>query len=185
VRIAFSGSHRVGKTTLIGHLVERLPGHATVDEPYYLLEEDGYEFAEQPSLEDFEAQLVRSLAAFDEAGRDVLFDRCPVDILAYLLEHEDATAFDPDDWLVPIRDALRTLDLLVFVPIEEADRIAFAPHEDAEHRRAVHDRLCELLLDGSLGVDVEVLTVGGDERARTDQIVARIARLQPRPVGSR
>jgi hypothetical protein len=175
VRIAFSGSHRVGKTTLIERVAERLPGYATVDEPYYLLEEEGYEFAEQPSLEDFEAQLARSFAALDDAGRDVLFDRCPVDILAYLLEHRDASAFDPDAWLEQIRDAVQTLDLIVLVPIE--DRVRFAPVllERAEHRRAVHARLCDLLLDRALGADVEVVTVGGDVAARTEQDVARSA----------
>jgi predicted ATPase len=174
VRIAFSGSHRVGKSTLVQWIAERLPGYATVDEPYYLLEEDGHEFAEQPSLEDFAAQLARSLAALDDTGPDALFDRCPVDILAYLLEHDDASAFDPEDWLVRIRDAVQTLDLIVFVPIEDTDRIAVAPHEDAEHRLAVHDRLRNLLIDGGLGVDVEVLTVGGDVRTRADQIMAQI-----------
>jgi hypothetical protein len=174
VRIAFSGSHRVGKTTLVDSVKDRLPRYTTVDEPYHLLEDDGYEFAEQPSLEDFEAQLVRSLAALDDAGRDVLFDRCPVDVLAYLLEHDDATAFDPDDWLDQIRDAVQTLDLVVFVPIEEADRIALAAHEDADQRRAVHDRLRDLLVDDALGSGVEVLTVRGDVRARTDQVMAAI-----------
>jgi hypothetical protein len=175
VRIAFSGSHRVGKSTLVQRVAERLPGYATMDEPYYLLEEDGYEFAEQPSLEDFEAQLARSLAALDDTGPDALFDRCPVDILAYLLEHDDATAFDHEDWLEQIRDAVQTLDLIVFVPIEDTDRIALAPHDDAEHRLAVHDRLRNLLFDDGPGVDVEVLTVAGDVRARTDQIMVRIA----------
>jgi predicted ATPase len=176
VRIAFTGSHRVGKTTLVARVAERLPGHATVDEPYYLLEDDGHELAEQPSLEDFEAQLKRSLAALDEAGRDVLFDRCPVDILAYLLEHDDADAFDPDDWRAQIRAAVDTLDLLVFVPIEDVDRIALARHDDADHRRAVHARLRDLLIDEALGIDVEVLTVGGDVRARVDQVMAWIGR---------
>jgi len=174
VRIAFSGSHRVGKTTLVQHIAGRLPGYVAVDEPYDLLEEEGYELAEQPSLEDFEAQLVRSLAALAAAGPDVLFDRCPVDILAYLLEHDDATGFDLDDWIEQIRDAVDSLDLIVFVPVEDADRIALAPHEDAAHRLAVHDRLRDLLLDEALGVDVEVLTVVGDVRARTDQVMVRI-----------
>jgi len=62
----------------------------------------------------------------------------------------------------------------VFVPVEDADRIALAPHEDAAHRLAVHDRLRDLLLDEALGVDVEVLTVVGDVRARTDQVMVRI-----------
>jgi len=175
VRIAFSGSHRVGKSTLVERIAERLRGYTTVDEPYHLLEDDGYEFADPPSLEDFEAQLARSLAALDDAGSDVLFDRCPVDVLAYLLEHDDANAVDPDRWLEKVRDAVDTLDLLVFVPIEEPDRIALAPHEDARHRRAVHDRLHDLLIDEALGVDIEVLTVGGDARARIDRVMARIA----------
>ena len=177
MRVAFSGSHRVGKTTLVEHVAGRLPGYTTVDEPYYLLEEDGYESAEAPTIEDFEAQLVCSLAALDDAGGDALFDRCPVDVLAYLVEHDDAAAFDPEAWLEKIRDAVETLDLIVFVPIEEIDRIALAPHEDAAYRRAVNDRLRDLLIDDALGVDVEVLTVTGDVRARTDQVMARIGRI--------
>ncbi|HSR98135.1 MAG TPA: AAA family ATPase [Kofleriaceae bacterium] len=174
MRVAFSGSHRVGKTTLVERVAERLPGYATVDEPYYLLEEDGYEAAEVPTIEDFEAQLVRSLAAVEDAGDDVLFDRCPVDVLGYLLEHEDAHAFDAEEWLERIRDAAETLDLIVFVPIEEVDRIALAPHHDAELRRAVNDRLRELLVDQTLGVEVEILRVTGDVRARVDQVLARL-----------
>src|SRR5689334_13580614 len=177
MRVAFSGSHRVGKTTLVERVAERLPGYATVDEPYYLLEEDGYEAAEVPTLEDFEAQLVRSLAALEDAGDDALFDRCPVDVLAYLLEHEDAQAFDAEEWLERIRRAIETLDLIVLVPIEDMDRIALAPHEDAALRRAVNDRLGELLVEHTLGVDVEVLTVDGDVRARVEQVLARVARL--------
>lgn len=176
MRIAFSGSHRVGKTTLVERVAERLPGYATVDEPYYLLEEDGVEMAEVPSIVDFEAQLVRSLAALEDAGSDVLFDRCPADVLAYLLEHDDAPSFEAEEWLERIRDAVGTLDLIVFVPIEDVDRIAVARHEDAELRRSVHDRLRALLIDQGLGVDVEVMTVAGDVRARAEQVLARLAR---------
>jgi predicted ATPase len=176
MRIAFSGSHRVGKTTLVERVADALPGYATVDEPYHLLEADGYQFADQPSLDDFEAQLERSLAALDDDARDVLFDRCPADMLAYLLVHDDAARFDLDDWLEPVRDAMQTLDLVVFIPIEDTDRIALAPHDDAEHRCAVHDKLCDLLLDDALGFDAEVLMVTGDLRERVDKVMARIRR---------
>jgi len=93
-----------------------------------------------------------------------------------LIEHEDAQAFEAEAWLERIRDAVKTLDLIVFVPIEEADRVAPAPHEDAALRRAVNERLRELLVDEALGVDVEVVTVTGDVRARADQVLARVAR---------
>jgi predicted ATPase len=175
MRIAFSGSHRVGKSTLLGHVAAALPAYATVDEPYYLLEEDGYEQAEDPTVEDFEAQLERSSDALGEDDRDVLFDRCPADVLAYLQIRAGDTS-DGDDWIERARQAVQTLDLVVFVPIEEPDRVPLPAHEDLSFRRAVHERLHELLIDGGLGIDCEVLPVHGDLRARVGQVLARIRR---------
>lgn len=174
MRIAFSGSHRVGKSTLVEHVADALPRHATVDEPYYLLEEDGYECTAPPSLEDFEAQLERSLVALEEGERDVIFDRCPADILAYLLAHDDAAAFEPDAWLERIRDAMHTLELVVFVPIEDRDRIVVPSHEDAAYRLAVHEKLHHLLIEDALGLEVDVLTVHGEIGARVEQVLARV-----------
>lgn len=180
VRIAFSGSHRVGKSTLVEHVADTLPRYTTVDEPYYLLEEEGYECSEPPSLEDFEAQLERSLAAIEEGEQNVLFDRCPTDIFAYLLAHDDAGAFDADDWLERTREAMQTLDLVVFVPIEERDRIALPSHEDGEYRLAVHEKLHDLLVEDALGFETEVLTVHGDLHTRLDQVMARIGDQEER-----
>jgi uridine kinase len=50
MKIAISGAHRTGKTTLVEELSRALPAYGVVDEPYYLLEEEGHEFAEMPSL---------------------------------------------------------------------------------------------------------------------------------------
>src|SRR5262245_11866745 len=123
MRIAISGSHRVGKSTLVEELSAALPKYTTVDEPYHALEEDGYEFADPPSLEDFEAQLEHALETLNEARDNTLFDRCPADFLAYLSEHEDAESFDEDAWLPRVLEAIEALDLIVFVPIEGRDRI--------------------------------------------------------------
>lgn len=175
MRIAFSGSHRVGKSSLLERVAEALPRYTAVDEPYYLLEEDGHEFSHPPSLEDFAAQLERSLEALEEGGEDVLFDRCPADLFAYLLCHDDGGT-DPDEWLERTRAAIQTLDLVVFVPIEEPDRIALPRHQDRANRQAVNDRLRELLVDDELGAAADVLEVGGDVGVRLGQVMARIAR---------
>jgi predicted ATPase len=175
VRIAFSGSHRTGKSTLLTAVAERLPGYTTVDEPYHLLEDDGYECGEEPSVEDFEAQLVRSIEALREGQRDVLFDRCPADVVAYLMTHEEAAALDGDAWMDRARDAMETLDLIVFVPIEARDRIAVGAHEDGRWRAAVDAALEELLIDNALELAVEVMQVEGDVAARVAQVMARIA----------
>jgi hypothetical protein len=180
VRIAISGSHRVGKSSLIERLAGALPRYTKVEEPYLLLEEDGYECSDPPSLEDFEAQLERSLGAVEQGEQDVLFDRCPADVFAYLLAHGDAAGFDADDWLERARAAMRTLDLVIFVPIEEEDRIALASHEDREYRLAVHQKLHDLLVDDTLEFEPDVLTVRGDLDARVAQVKAGIAELEKR-----
>lgn len=43
MRIAISGSHRVGKSTLVEALGDALVGYATVDEPYHQLVEQGHD----------------------------------------------------------------------------------------------------------------------------------------------
>lgn len=175
MRIAFAGSHRVGKSTLVERVVEALPGYTAVDEPYYLLEEEGYECSDPPSIEDFEAQLDRSWLALEDNDANVLFDRCPADVLAYLLVHDDAALVDAASATERAREAMKSLDLIVFVPIEANDRIPLAAHEDRRQRRAVDEKLRELLIDEAPAGDAEVLTVHGDVAQRVRQIMARIA----------
>jgi hypothetical protein len=61
MRITVSGEHHTGKTALIGELAGRLPTFSTVDEPYYLLQDEAHSFAELPCLEDIELQFERSI----------------------------------------------------------------------------------------------------------------------------
>ena len=139
MRIAISGTHFSGKSTLVEALSEVLPHYTTVEEPYYLLAEEGYEFAELPSLEDFEHTLERSIENLDESVQNVIFDRCPADILGYLLTHADAEAFDLEEWLPRVKIALRKLDLIVFLPIEKPDRIVLPLSQDAAYRLRVDE----------------------------------------------
>src|SRR5262249_22926425 len=44
MRVGISGAHGTGKTTLAEALCACLTGHLAADDPYYLLEEEGYEF---------------------------------------------------------------------------------------------------------------------------------------------
>jgi len=176
MRVAFAGSHRVGKSSLIEQLGELLPRYAIVDEPYNSLEEEGYEHADPPSLQDFEAQLERSLVELDRDEPNVLFDRCPADVLAYLLAHEDADSIDIDDWLERTREAMQSLDLVVFVPIEEPDRLPVASHEDRAYRHKIDGKVHELLVEDALDIAVDVLTVRGAVRARVEQVFARVGR---------
>jgi predicted ATPase len=174
MRIAVSGTHFSGKSTLVEELSSALPEYSTVDEPYYLLEEEGYEFAEPPSVEDFEQQLERALTSLEAREPNVIFDRCPADFLGYLLTHPDAEAFDLEAWLPRVQSALKTLDLIVFVPIEGRDRIALPRSQDPRFRIQVDEELNEILLENSLNLDVEVLQVTGSPHERLRQVLAHL-----------
>lgn len=172
MRIAISGSHRTGKSTLVSELAALMPTYTTVDEPYHLMEEDGHEFSHPPSIDDFEAQLERSIHEMGEAGSEALFDRCPLDLLAYIAVHDDAEGFCFEDWLPRVRDAVETLDLVVFVPIEERDRIAFSTSDDdAEMRTAVDETLRELLVEDPYELGARVLEVRGDLESRARAVL--------------
>lgn len=171
MRIAVSGTHFSGKSTLVEELSRVLPKHATVEEPYYLLAEEGHDFPDLPSIEDFELQLERSIECLEEDEPNVLFDRCPADLLAYLLTHEESDAFDLERWLPRAQAAVETLDLIVFLPVEARDRIALPASEDAELRARVDDKLREILLDNSFDFEVDVLEVTGALHERVQQVM--------------
>ena len=174
MRIAISGTHFSGKSTLVEALSEALPHYTTVEEPYLALQEEGYEFAELPTIEDFELQLERSIENLDEGDPNVVFDRCPADILGYLLSHTDAEAFDLEKWLPRAQTALRKLDLVVFLPIEEPDRIILPLSQDTEFRQRVDEKLHEIILDNSLHLEVDVLEVTGSPQMRVEQVLSHI-----------
>jgi predicted ATPase len=183
MRIALSGSHRTGKSTLLGDLAEQLPGYATVAEPYELLEEEGYEFAHPPSLDDYLRQLERSIEVLGEHGEDALFDRCPLDFVAYALSCEEGALFEAEDYLDVIRPAVAKLSLVVLVPVEEPDRIALPRTEDEELRRAVDEKIREILVDDVFGLGLEILEVSGNRAHRAGMVLRwmRSSRAASRP----
>jgi hypothetical protein len=175
MRIAISGTHFSGKSTLVEALSEALAKYTTIDEPYHLLQEEGYEFAEMPSIEDFELQLERSIESMDERAPNIIFDRCPADILGYLLSHIDVEAFDLAEWLPRIKSAIRKLDLIVYLPIEEPDRIVLPSSQDAVYRQRVDEMLKEIILEDSFDFEVDVLEVTGGPKKRVERVLEHIS----------
>ena len=170
MRIAFSGAHRTGKTTLLEAVAARLPGHDAHDEPYWQLEDEGYEFSDPPAREDFERQLQLSIESILAGSRDALFDRSPIDFIAYL-QASAGDDFDPDHWSPGLRDAMEALDAVVLVTIETPDRIAVPSHEDRRLRVAIDEAITTLLLDDPLGLGVRTIEVHGDLDARVRQVL--------------
>jgi predicted ATPase len=174
MRIAVSGTHRAGKSTLVEALSAALPNYDALDEPYHQLEEEGHEFAEVPSIEDFEQQLERSIECIEHSAANTIFDRSPADFLGYLLTHSDSDRFDLSDWLPRVQAAVEKLDLVVFVPIEAPDRIVLPRSESRRERSQMNAALTEIVLDDRYGFEVEVLRVAGTPDARLQQVLARL-----------
>lgn len=118
MRIAVSGTHGVGKSTLIDEFLRRHPEFVHEPEPYAVLVEDlGEEFSAEPCVEDFRRQLEFNLERLDQhaADENVIYERCPVDFFAYIyvLDPETAEALQQH-----ISEAMQHLDLVVYLPLD-------------------------------------------------------------------
>ena len=180
LRIGISGTHGTGKTTLAEALCQRLPGHVTADEPYYLLEEEGYKFDLPPSPDDYRALLARSLRCLSDPLPlpGIVFDRTPLDYLAYLA----ATGADAEreDDTPALRPALASLDLLVVTVITpETERLLPAPELPAL-REAMNEALLELVYADPLDAwrDLPVLELDGPLDTRLPTVLAALAQHQ-------
>ena len=172
MRIGVSGAHGTGKTTLVGELCERLDGHVAVDEPYFLLEEEGYEFEFPPSLDDYRAQLRRSLRLLRPAAPRVVFDRTPLDFLAYLAALGVEAEADPS----ALRAALASLDLLIVTPVTaETQRVLPRPGLP-RLRETMNDALLDLLASDPLDAwgDVRVIELNGPLDRRLEAVLAAL-----------
>lgn len=155
MRIAVTGTHGTGKTTFIDDFLATYRGYESVAEPYWLLDQQGVPFSDGATIPDLEKQLAESCKLIlAHAGRDVIFDRCPLDFLAYL---EVVSGGEGFEWLPGGRElanigkALATLDAVLFVPLASPDDIA-VQIELPRLRSRVDRRLKTMLREDDLGL---------------------------------
>jgi hypothetical protein len=157
MRIAVSGTHGSGKTTLVEAFVHVHPEYMHEPEPYETLSELGVIFSSPPRLEDFTEQLTHSIDTLKALSQsaNVIFDRCPIDFVAYLealTEEPEDENFDIGAVLGDVEDAIETLDLVVFLPLTSSDPISRVEIEYPALRRSVDRRLKSIFRDDSLSL---------------------------------
>lgn len=183
MRIAVSGTHMTGKSSLVEALGASLPNHRTVPEPYAILGERGYAFAHPPTVDDYVMQLRQSLITLRRRSPNLIIDRCPLDFLGYIYASPDPEAdrFDLAPWHGEIAHAMKSLDLVVAVHVDATHDPAM-PIEDAAFRLAVDDILRDIVDGDSLDLceNVEILSLGGPWDRRLEAVSAHISTPEKR-----
>lgn len=168
MRIAISGTHCVGKTTLIDEFLRAHLDFVHEPEPYTVLVENfGEEFSEEPRFEDFYRQLEFNIERLKQHTREerVIYERCPVDFLAYICVLDFISA---ESMLKQVRESIQHLDLIVYLPLDHDDNNVEA--EYPKLRKAVDRRLSEIFREDEFGIttssDVVVAEASGPTAQR-------------------
>jgi predicted ATPase len=182
MRIAVSGSHCTGKSTLIDEFLRAHPGFVHEPEPYtVLVDEFGEEFSAEPCVEDFLRQLEFNIDRLKqhERGERVIYERCPIDFLAYIeclkrthpLPRGGSDPIQVDSLIPEVVEAVQNLDVIVYLPIEA--NIGVTDEEFPKLRKAVDRRLSAIYAEDDLGIisaaNVAIVQATGpiEQRLRT------------------
>lgn len=182
MRIAVSGTHFIGKSTLIADFINKHPNYKCEKEPYYKLQEEkAMELSLDPSLDSLLEQLDYSIEQINQSGkeRNIIFDRCPVDFIAYSMINLEADDIHINDSEVAerfpeIKAALDTLDLILFLPITKENSIMYT-EENPGYRKAAdkyfkkiyRDEICDIFPRYG---HPKIIEIWGNRTSRIDKV---------------
>jgi hypothetical protein len=197
MRIAISGSHSLGKSTVVNDWVGSRAGYTREEEPYRALSLRGpYEilFRDASTRLHNGIQLyynISRLHRYASSSEDVIFDRAPVDYLAYSQYTADCGTTDIDDAFVQsmvpaVRESFDHLDILAFVPCSEQWPVAMEEDGirpvDHAYRDAVDAIFKQIYREGRFGVmpgqnAPRLIELCGSREQRLEQLASAIADL--------
>ena len=140
MKIAIIGAHCAGKTTLINNFIEEWPMYKRPEKTYrdfikeqnLLLNKQGNKESQKIILNALVDELQTAASSDNEF---IIFDRCPVDNMAYTLWHyaKETEGFDSDfilDSKTIAALSLKHIDLIFYVPARR--EIPITPKENRE-----------------------------------------------------
>ena len=198
MRIAVSGSHSLGKSTVVNQWVAAQPSYLREEEPYRALGLHGpYEI----KFRDLSTRLQNGIQLYYNIGRihrysnptdQVIFDRAPVDYIAYsqYTANQRSTDIDTEfvESMVPaVKECLDHLDILAFVP--KSDEWPVAMEEDGirpvdnEYRDEVDRIFKQIYRDGRFNLLPErngpkLIELIGSPQQRLDQLEQCIIEIE-------
>ncbi|HVV68545.1 MAG TPA: AAA family ATPase [Gammaproteobacteria bacterium] len=159
MRIAVSGTHFIGKSTLIADFIQKYPDYIDVNEPYDELQDiKTMELALEPSLDSLLEELDYSILQLNRYAneKNIIYDRCPIDFIAYAMCSLERDLVDIHDSSVSekfteIKQALSHLDLIIFLPITKEHLLdyteenpAFRKATDKCFKKIFRDEICDV-----------------------------------------
>lgn len=170
--VVISGTHASGKSTLISDFTSLHPEFEVLPDPYEMLDDEDVE----PGADSFSAQLQLAAARLREPAPGVprIAERGPLDFLAYLdalmsLRRPTRSPSLFRSGLATAAAAMAQVDLLVLLPLSEADHIEVPADEDPELRSAMNESLLELADDPDLVGNAKVVEITGSPSHRLAQ----------------
>ena len=182
MRIAISGTHFMGKSTLIEDFLKKHPHYKCELEPYYKLQDEkSMELSLEPSLDSLLEQLDYSINQLETCANknNIIFDRCPVDFLAYAMCALDQDCININDSEVSerfsdMKDALNHLDLIIFLPITKEHPIEYTEENptyrddaDKNFKRIYRDDICDIFPKYG---HPKIIEISGDRATRIKQL---------------
>lgn len=125
MRIAISGSANQGKSTLIKDFLNNWTTYKTPSDDYRkVLKEKNYPHSKKCTKEGQWAIVNSMIDEMQKYSKEdkIIFDRCPLDVLAYTLWSCEMRATDIEEdfvsELIPlVKESMKYLDIIFFIPI--------------------------------------------------------------------
>ena len=129
MRIALMGAHNTGKTTLIKEFLQQWPMYKQPEKTYRnFIKEQNINLNKQGDKESQRAILNALVDEVQQASasedKHIIFDRCPVDNMAYTLWHyaKDTPGFTPEfmiDCKTIAALSLKHIDVIFYLPVRK------------------------------------------------------------------
>ena len=182
MKIAFSGTQCVGKSTLIEDFLKQWPMYKVAETSYRDKAKANPEIKLNQAGDEKSQEIIRD-AIIDEVqaySKDdkVIFDRCLFDNLAYTLwlNQKGKVSDDFVNQQIPIiREAFSLYDVIFFIPLTKHHEIEIVPSEDGQRDldpvfRSEIDNIMKAIMSNYLDVKKRVFFPGEDCPAIIDHV---------------
>ena len=151
MRIAVSGTTKTGKSCYIEDFLSTWPDYKLPNKSYRDIVKDTESLREGATTEDIQKKILDHMCEEHKKyipSSKVIFDRCPLDNLAYTIWAYDKGKIDEDfvgESIEAVKESMRGVDIIFFFPISKTSPIDYKFTEDQAVFRSEVDNIFKQL----------------------------------------